>query len=83
MRLILLLALAASLSACATSARLDLCKGAELRRASYTTAIVAADVYTASKVAAGRPVPSELLLGRQAAVTALALLDARCPAPRA
>jgi hypothetical protein len=79
MRLILSLALAASLSACATSAPLDLCKSAELRRTVYLTAVTAADAFIAS----GRAVPRELLLGRQAAVTALALLDARCPAPRA
>lgn len=79
MRIILPLALAASLSACAGSPRIDLCKSSELRRTVYLTAITAADAFVAS----GRPVPSELLLGRQAAVTALALLDARCPAPRA
>jgi hypothetical protein len=78
MRLILILALAASLSACAGSPRVDICKHAELRRTTYTTAITAADLYAAS----GRVVPYQLTLGRQAAVTALAVLDGNCPVVR-
>jgi hypothetical protein len=78
MKTILTLALVASLSACAGGARLDWCRYADTRRATYTAAIRAANLYAAS----GRPVPSELALGRQAAVTALAVLDARCPAGR-
>lgn len=68
-------AAAASLSACANTPRLDICKSAETRRTVYTTAITAADVFIAS----GRPVPSSIYLGRDAAVTALAILDRNCP----
>jgi hypothetical protein len=64
-----------ALTACAGAAPIDLCKGAALRRQVYTSAILAADVYAA----AGRPVPQSVVLGRQAAVTALAVLDGNCP----
>ncbi len=77
MRLILSLALAASLSACADAPRLDWCKHAELRRTAYSTTIATADAWVAS----GRPIPSEILLARQAAAAARALLDRNCPAP--
>lgn len=73
------LAALASLSACAGGAHLDYCKYAAERRTVYTTTIVAADAYALS----GRPVPYEVTLGRQAAVTALAVLDANCPEPTA
>jgi len=72
MKMIATLALAASLSACATAP--NLCAGADVRRAVYTSAVTAADAYAAS----GRPIPAEMMLGRQAAATALALLNARC-----
>lgn len=75
-RLILLAALA--LSACTNGAPVDLCKNAPVRRAVYTSAITAADTYAAS----GRPVPAAVAIGREAAVTALAVLDANCPVVR-
>ncbi len=54
----------------------DACKYANMRRLLYTTTIQAADAYALS----GRPVPSEVLLGRRAAAVALAALNGRCPA---
>ena len=51
----------------------------EARRAAYVTVITAADAYALS----GRPMPQAVVLGRQAAVTAIAILDARCPRPAA
>jgi len=75
MRKLLLLALALPLASCATVPNIDICKYAGVRRATYTTAIRAADAYVLS----GRPVPYEVTLGRQAAATALAVLDQNCP----
>lgn len=66
-----------ALTACAGTTSIDLCKGAALRRQVYTSAILAADVYAVS----GNPVPQSVVLGRQAAVTALAVLDGNCPVP--
>jgi hypothetical protein len=71
----LILILLAILPACAGTTGLDWCKYSNARRATYTTAIHAADAYAAS----GRVVPYELAIGRLAAVTALQALDARCP----
>lgn len=76
MKKLSILALAASVSACAGSPHIDLCKHADLRRAGYTSIIATADAWVAS----GRPVPAEVLVGRQAAVTALVVLDRNCPA---
>jgi hypothetical protein len=75
MKRILSLALLAILPACAGTTGLDWCKYSDARRATYTTAIRAADAYAAS----GQIVPYELAIGRLAAVTALQALDARCP----
>jgi hypothetical protein len=69
---------AVPLAGCA-GAKFDQCRGAETRRAAYVTAITAADAYALS----GRPMPQAVVLGRQAAVTAIAILDARCPRPAA
>ena len=68
---------ALALTACggANSPPLDLCKTAELRRTAYATTITVADAWAYS----GRPVPASVSLARQAAVTALALLDVNCP----
>ena len=74
-RPLLVLAATVSLSACAGGPHLDVCKYAGARRTIYTTTIRAADLYAMS----GRPVPYEVLLGRQAAVTALAVLNTNCP----
>lgn len=63
------------LSGCATVGQIDYCKGAELRRTAYNTAITAIDAYTVS----GRPVPAEVLLGKQAALIALETLNRNCP----
>jgi len=65
---------AVPLAGCA-GGKLDQCRGAETRRSAYVTAIAAADTYALSS----RPVPQAVVLGRQAAVTAIAILDARCP----
>lgn len=72
-----LFALAAliALSGCAGGQRIDICKYAEMRRTVYTATIRAADLYALS----GRVVPHEIALGRQAAMTALAVLNANCP----
>lgn len=75
MKILLTLALAASLSACAGTPRLDVCKGAELRRAAYSTAIEAVAVLEFS----GRPVPQAALIARDAAQMALSILDRNCP----
>lgn len=64
-----------ALSACAGGTHLDVCKYAGARRLVYTTTIRAADAYALSD----RPVPYEVTLGRQAAVTALGVLDINCP----
>lgn len=77
MKKLLTLALAASLSACAQSPRLDVCKGAELRRTAYSTAIEAVAVLEFS----GRPVPQAALIARDAAQMALSILDRNCPRP--
>ena len=67
MRKLTALAALLALSACAGGAHLDVCKYSGARRLVYTTTIRAADAYALS----GRPVPYEITLGRQAAVTAL------------
>lgn len=67
-----------TLAACAGTRNFDQCRGAETRRAAYQAAIAAADAYALS----GRPLPQAAVLGREAAVTALTILDARCPAAR-
>lgn len=77
MKKLLALACVALTAGCAGTPALDLCKYSAIRRATYTTAITAADAYAAS----GRPVPSAMVLARDAAATALAVLDANCPAP--
>ncbi|TCP95847.1 hypothetical protein C8J46_1112 [Sphingomonas sp. PP-F2F-A104-K0414] len=66
---------AASLSACAQSLHLDVCKGAELRRTAYSTAIEAVAVLELS----GRPVPQAAFIARDAARLALSILDQNCP----
>ncbi len=78
MKRALILAMLASLSACAGAGGIDVCKYASLRRTTYTAAIRAADAYAASR----QPVPYEVTLGRTAAVTALAVLDGNCPVAR-
>ncbi len=75
MKKLLTLALAASLSACAGTPHLDVCKGAELRRTAYSTAIEAVAVLQFS----GRPVPQAGLIARDAAQLALSVLDRNCP----
>lgn len=75
MKKLMTLALAASLSACAGTPHLDVCKGAELRRTAYSTAIEAVAVLEFS----GRTVPQAALLGRDAAQIALSILDQNCP----
>jgi hypothetical protein len=72
---LLALAMAIVLTGCANAPHLDMCKYASVRRSVYTTTIRAADLYAMS----GRPVPYEVTLGRQAAATALAVLDTNCP----
>lgn len=67
-----------SLNACAMPP-VDLCKNAAARRSVYTSAITAADMWASS----GRPVPSSVALGREAAATALAVLNGHCPVPKA
>lgn len=76
-RAIILLALLAG--ACAPNGGIDVCKYANVRRATYTAAITAADAYAAS----GRVVPYELSLARLAAVTALDAIDRNCPVGKA
>lgn len=61
------------LAACSTPSKL--CDTAAFRRSVYTTAIAAANVYIAS----GRPLPDGLLLGREAHVMALTVLNTNCP----
>lgn len=75
MKKLLTLALAASLSACAGTPHLDVCKGAELRRTAYSTAIEAVAVLEFS----GRPAPQAALIARDAAQLALSILDRNCP----
>jgi len=75
MRKLLTLALAASLSACAGTPHIDVCKGAELRRTAYSTAIEAVAAFEFS----GRPVPQAALIARDAAQLALSILDRNCP----
>lgn len=75
MKKLLTLALAASLSACAGMPRIDVCKGAELRRTAYSTAIQAVAVLQFS----GHPVPQAALTARDAAQLALSILDRNCP----
>lgn len=67
--------LALPLAACAGTPSVNLCKGAELRRTGYTAVIRAADLY----VLTGRPVPAAVSLGREAAATALVMLNSHCP----
>jgi len=76
-RLAILVVASLALAGCTTTGGLDYCKYSAQRRQVYATAVTAAIAYEAS----GRPVPRELVLGRQAAETALAVLNARCPAP--
>lgn len=75
MKTLILAATALSLSGCATVPNINTCKTAELRRTTYTTAIRAADIYAMS----GKPVPQAVVIGREAAVTALAILNLTCP----
>lgn len=75
MRKLLALLPLVALSACAGGAKLDYCKYSAERRLVYTTTIQAADAYAAT----GKPVPYEVSLGRQAAVTALVVLNTNCP----
>lgn len=75
MKKLLILALAASLSACATTPRLDVCKGAEARRTAYSTAIQAVGLLEFT----GRPVPQAALMARDAAQMALSILERNCP----
>lgn len=64
-----------ALSACATTPHIDVCKYSAQRRVAYTTAISTADAYTAT----GKPAPQAVVLGREAAVLALGVLNANCP----
>ncbi len=66
---------AASLSACAQTPHLDVCKGAELRRTAYLTAIEAVAVLELS----GRPVPQAAFIARDATQLALLILNRNCP----
>lgn len=69
--------LATTLACCAGMSPVDLCKHAGVRRQVYVTTIAAADAFVAS----GRPVPAAVTLGREAAATALTILDLHCPPP--
>ncbi len=66
---------AASLSACAQTPHLDVCKGAELRRLAYLTAIEAVAVLELS----GRSVPKAAFIARNATQLALSILNRNCP----
>jgi len=74
-RLLLVLVGALLLSGCVTTQNIDVCKYASARRTVYQTTIRAADLYALS----GRNVPYEVQLGRQAAATALQVLNLNCP----
>lgn len=76
-RLAIVAAASLALSGCGDKGGLDVCKYAGIRRQVYATAITGAIAYEAS----GRIVPYQLAMGRKAAETALAVLNARCPAP--
>lgn len=78
MRVFAIMAVALALSGCVTNGRFDMCKGAAERRLAYSSAIVAADIF----IDRGQPVPSAVRLGREAAVTALAILNNNCPPPQ-
>lgn len=69
--------LATTLASCAGMPPVDLCKHADVRRQVYVTTIAAADAL----VAARRSVPTAVTLGREAAATALTVLDLNCPPP--
>ena len=75
MKKLLTLALAASLFACVQTPHLDVCKGAELRRTAYSTAVKAVAVLEFSD----RPVPQAALIARDAAQLALSVLNRNCP----
>jgi hypothetical protein len=75
MKKLLTLALAASLSACAGTPHIDVCKGAEVRRTAYSTAIQGVSLLEFT----GRPVPQAALMARDAAQLALSILDRNCP----
>lgn len=75
MKKLLTLAIVASLSACATTPHLDVCKGAEVRRTAYSTAIQAVGLLEFT----GRPVSQAALMARNAAQLALSVLDRNCP----
>lgn len=70
--------IALPIASCGDRIPIDLCKHAAVRRQVYTTSIIAADAFIAS----GRPVPPAVTVGREAAITARAVLDANCPAAR-
>lgn len=76
MRLLALAGACLLLPACGERIPLDLCKHAALRRQGYTLTIAGIDAYVR-----GRPMPAEMALGREAAVTALTILDLNCPPP--
>ncbi|RZL18517.1 MAG: hypothetical protein EOP64_11835 [Sphingomonas sp.] len=65
---------AVPLSGCAC-AEIDQCRGAETRCAAYVTAITATEAYALT----GRLMSQSVVLGRKAAVPAIAILDACCP----
>jgi hypothetical protein len=73
---LLLVGMSFALSACATVSSIDICRGADLRRATYITAIQA----VAALEQSGVPVPAAAVLGRNAATVALSVLDVNCPA---
>jgi hypothetical protein len=72
----MLLVFGMMLSGCATVGSIDICRGADLRRATYITAIQA----VAALEQSGVPVPPAAVLGRNAATVALSVLDVNCPA---
>lgn len=72
---LLMVGMTFALSACATVSSINICRGAELRRATYLTAIQA----VAAMEQSGLPVPPAALLGRNAATVALSVLDMNCP----
>lgn len=65
------------LAGCGERIPVDLCKHAAVRRQVYVTTIAGVAAYAAS----ARPVPSAMALGREAALTALTVLDLNCPPP--
>lgn len=74
----MLLVLSMMLPGCVTMTSESFCKGAGLRRATYSTSIQAVSVLEQS----GLPVPVAAAMGRNAATLALSVLNTTCPEGR-